>query len=623
MRDTLSLDAAREYNHRDRARSDPGRTLGERAMRKARMGALVAVVVVLGVLTSVTPSGANGPVSSWIVTLVDDADPQNEGRRLAQQYGGRTGHIYEHALNGFQFLGTEQSARNLERNPQVRAVVADGVVHAFEETAPTGVRRIDAPAAHSVGRIGGGAVVAVIDTGIDLDHPDLAANIHPTLRKDCTGTNGTGDDDNGHGSHVAGTIAAVNNEIGVIGVAPAATLVPVKVLTANGSGSWAGVICGIDYVTANAGTIDVANLSLGGSGSATGCADGGMHEAVCNAVAAGVTVVVAAGNDSKNASGFVPAAYPEAITVSAFSDTNGSSTKASCSGMGPWKTCDEVFASFSNYGSIVDVMAPGVSINSTIIGGYGSKSGTSMAAPHVAGVAALAIASGTASTPAEVDALLKATGECPGVTLASSSGTCTGTWSGDPDGIAEPMVNAARAASGSIGGGGGGDTNVPPAASFTYSCTELTCDFTDTSTDSDGTIASRSWDFGDGGTSTAANPSHGYAAGGTYTVTLTVTDDKGVTGSTSQPVTVSDSSAVGISLSATGYKVKGVQHADLTWSGATSTSVDVKRNGATIATTANDGAYTDKIGARGGGSYTYKVCEAGTTTCSPEVTVTY
>lgn len=164
--------------------------------------------------------------------------------------------------------------------------------------------------------------------------------------------------------------------------------------------------------------------------------------------------------------------------------------------------------------------------------------------------------------------------------------------------------------------------NQPPTASFTYSCTDLTCDFTDTSTDPDGTIVSWDWDFGDTNTSTAQNPTHTYAAAGTYTVSLTVTDDGGLTDSTSTPVTVTAPGG-GITLSATGYKVKGVQNADLTWSGAGSTNVDVYRDGALIVTTPNDGAYTDNIGQKGSGTYVYQVCEEGTSTCSNTATVVF
>ncbi|HVS14294.1 MAG TPA: PKD domain-containing protein [Thermoanaerobaculia bacterium] len=164
--------------------------------------------------------------------------------------------------------------------------------------------------------------------------------------------------------------------------------------------------------------------------------------------------------------------------------------------------------------------------------------------------------------------------------------------------------------------------NNPPTASFTFSCTDLSCNFTDTSTDGDGTVVSWSWSFGDGGSSTAQSPSHTYAAGGTYTVTLTATDDDLESDSASQDVTVSEPSG-GITLSAVGYKVRGLQKADLTWSGATSSNVDVYRNGAVITTTANDGFHTDDINNRGSGTYTYQVCEAGTSTCSNQATVVF
>jgi PKD repeat protein len=168
----------------------------------------------------------------------------------------------------------------------------------------------------------------------------------------------------------------------------------------------------------------------------------------------------------------------------------------------------------------------------------------------------------------------------------------------------------------------GGSTNNPPTASFTFNCTDLSCNFDGSgSSDSDGSIVSYDWDFGDGNTGSGVTISHTYAADGTYTVTLTVTDDEGATGSDAQNVTVSGSSS--FTLTASGYKVRGLQKADLTWSGATSTNIDVYRDGVLIATTANDGEYTDNIDKKGSGSYVYQVCEAGTSTCSNTATVTF
>jgi V8-like Glu-specific endopeptidase len=167
-------------------------------------------------------------------------------------------------------------------------------------------------------------------------------------------------------------------------------------------------------------------------------------------------------------------------------------------------------------------------------------------------------------------------------------------------------------------------TNQPPTASFTYLCTELSCTFSGSGTDSDGTIASYAWNFGDGGSGTGANDMHTYAVAGTYNVTLTVTDDDGAMGTSTRSVTVSASEPPqGITLTATGFKEKGLQKVNLSWSGATSSSVDILRNGTRITTTANDGAHLDPINARGGGSYQYRVCEAGTSVCSANVTVTF
>ena len=266
---------------------------------------------------------------------------------------------------------------------------------------PTGIARIGQNTANR----GTGIGVAVIDTGIDLTHPDLSSNI--IANTSCAGT-ATGNDDNGHGSHVAGTIAALDNSTGVVGVAPEAKLIAVKVLDSNGSGTWSSVICGIDWVTANAATynIKVANMSLGGSGlSDNNCGltnNDALHYAICQSTQnAGVTYVVAAGNSSQNANQFVPAAYDDTvITVSALADSDG---KPNGLGSPTSYGADDTFATFSNFGNIVDLGAPGVSIFSTYKNHtYATLSGTSMATPHVSGAAALFIHSHPGSSWTQV-----------------------------------------------------------------------------------------------------------------------------------------------------------------------------------------------------------------------------
>ena len=164
-------------------------------------------------------------------------------------------------------------------------------------------------------------------------------------------------------------------------------------------------------------------------------------------------------------------------------------------------------------------------------------------------------------------------------------------------------------------------SNSPPSALFTFSCSDLTCSFTDTSTDSDGSVIAWSWDFGEGTSSAKQSPSVTYASAGTYTATLGVTDDDGAIGTVAQDITVASNSSGGITLSAMGYKVRGLQKADLSWNGPTSSTVDIYRNGTKITTPSNNGSYTDHINKRGKGTYTYQVCEAGTSTCSNKATV--
>ncbi|HSJ12281.1 MAG TPA: S8 family peptidase [Gillisia sp.] len=232
---------------------------------------------------------------------------------------------------------------------------------------PYGITRVNGVANYT-----GTSVAWVVDSGIDLDHPDLNVDASRGFNAFTSGRDGgSTDDGNGHGTHVAGTIAAINNTIGVIGVAPGATVIPVKVLDSRGSGSYSGVIAGVDHVGANGKSGDVANMSLGGPVSQA------LDDAVLAASNKGIKFALAAGNESTNANNSSPARVNGAniVTISAMNSSDS-------------------WASFSNYGNPpVDYAAPGVSIKSTWKGGgYNTISGTSMAAPHAAGVLLLGAA---------------------------------------------------------------------------------------------------------------------------------------------------------------------------------------------------------------------------------------
>lgn len=366
----------------------------------------------------------------YIVVLKDGVDADAATADLAAAHGLALGHEYRATIKGFSATVPAARLQALADDARVAFVSEDRAVQAYArpsggttqppEAVPTGVTRIGA-----LGAGGSGVTVAVVDTGIDLSHPDLAGNI--VANKSCIVGKKNGNDDNGHGSHVAGTIAGIDNAIGVVGVAPQAKLAAVKVLNAQGSGSWSSIICGLDWVAANAATygITVANMSLGGSGSSDndcGNTNGdALHQAICRLRDAGVTIVVAAGNESTNAATKVPAAYDDAvITVSALADSDGLSGGA---GSATSYGADDTFASFSNYGSPVDIGAPGVSIRSTWKGGsYNTISGTSMASPHVAGAAALYLAANPGSSWTQVRDALVAAGEALGAGHTDPSG---------------------------------------------------------------------------------------------------------------------------------------------------------------------------------------------------------
>lgn len=354
----------------------------------------------------------------FIVTFRDDV---RDGRDLAVRLGRdrefAISHVYRHALKGFAARLPDATAAALRRHPSVASVEPDHLVRKQGQIIPSGITRIGAGRATAAKASGAGrrvdVDVAVIDGLVDPTHPDL--NVWTVI--DCTDDGSRRAD--AHGTHVAGTIGALDNGAGVVGVAPGARIWSIKVFGAGVEAPISWVLCGLDAVERYAtdqgdglGTIEVANMSLSGPVRGPTCDSGGMHRAVCRVVAAGVTVVVSAGNRCRDAAAFEPAAFAEVITVSALADSDGRPGAAgpgvrsgNCTEDFPDR--DDTLASFSNFGPAVDLAAPGVNILSTVPGGYAPNSGTSMASPHVAGAAALYKAAHPASAPAKVKRVLR------------------------------------------------------------------------------------------------------------------------------------------------------------------------------------------------------------------------